>query len=81
MDISLNYKYKNAEIVIIVEDDCITTAKTYIDGKMVDSFDVETEDHKDVPFKKDNLISVQKMCKEGVDKIWAEEMATALATA
>lgn len=79
MDISLNYKYKNAEIVIIVEDDCITTAKTYIDNKMVDSFDVETEDHKDVPFKKDALIAVQKMCKEGVDKIWAEEMAVATA--
>jgi len=79
MDIILNYKYKNAEVVIIVEDDCITTAKTYIDGKMVDSFDVETEDGKDVPFKRDALISVQKMCRDGVDKMWEEETAVATA--
>lgn len=74
MDIALTYNYKNAEIIIVVEDDCITTAKTYIGGEMVDSFDVETEDGKDVPFKKDALISVQKMCKEGVDKMWAENV-------
>ena len=74
MDIALTYNYKNAEIIIVVEDDCITTAKTYIGGEMVDSFDVETEDGKDVPFKKDSLIAVQKMCKEGVDKMWAEDV-------
>lgn len=79
MDIALTYNYKNAEIIIVVEDDCITTAKTYIGGEMVDSFDVTTEDGKDVPFKKDTLISVQKMCKEGVDKMWAEDVAKATA--
>ena len=79
MDIALTYNYKNAEIIIVVEDDCITTAKTYIGGEMVDSFDVETEDGKDVPFKKDALISVQKMCKDGVDKMWDEDVAKATA--
>lgn len=74
MDINLDYTYKNASVTIIVEDDCITTAKIYIGGAMVDSFDVLTKDGKDVPFSRATINEVKKMCRDSIDSKWNEDL-------
>ena len=74
MDITLNYNYKNASISVIVEDDCITTAKTYIGGEMIDCYDIVKDDGGDVPFCKANLIKVVNDCKQDIDAMWEENV-------
>ena len=74
MDINLNYNYKNAPISVIVEDDCITTAKTYIGGELIDCYDIVKDDGSDVPFCKANLLKVVNDCRSDIDAMWEEEV-------
>lgn len=67
--------YKNAEIEIVVEDDVITTAKTYIDGKCVSCDDITTADGKDVAYSRANYEQVLAMCKADIDLRWEENFA------
>lgn len=67
MDILLDYKYKNAEIVLIVEDDIITTAKIFMDGEMVFADDTITDDGKDIILNGKNKNAVLNYCKEIID--------------
>ena len=74
MDINLNYNYKNATISVIVEDDCITTAKTYIGGELIDCYDIVKDDGSDVPFCKANLLKVVNDCRSDIDAMWEDEV-------
>ena len=65
--------YKNAEIVIVVEDDLITTSKIFIDGECVGCSEVATKTNPDgAPFTKANYDQVLATCKAEVDKMFDE---------
>lgn len=68
----LTHQYKNADIEIVVEDDVITTAKVYIDGKCVVCTDVLTDKGEDIPFNRTNLSAVYELMRTDVDKMWEE---------
>ena len=66
-------QYKNAEIVIVVEDDLITTSKIFIDGECVNCSEVATKNNPDgAPFTKANYDQVLASCKAEVDKMFEE---------
>lgn len=68
-------KWKNAEIVVYVEDDLITTTKIFIDGDCVDCLEISTEKNPDgAPFNKGNYNRIVAKCKEEVDAMFAALM-------
>ena len=76
---TMSTEYKNAEIVIVVEEDVITTANVYIDKQCVVCEDITTESGGDVEFKYENYNEVVNMMKAEVDKMWEETFALATA--
>jgi hypothetical protein len=75
----LNTPYKNAEIEVVVEDDCITTAKVFLDKVCIAADELTQEDGSDIPFNKENYTKVMGMMKSYVDKVWEESFAIATA--
>lgn len=74
MDITTNYNYKNAEIILIVEDDIITTAKVFMDGELVIADDTITDENgQELNFNKKNVDATLKYCKAIVDYELAED--------
>lgn len=70
MDSVFKKSYKNAEFEVIVEDDCITTSKIYIDGEMIQMQEYNLEDGSDVPFSKGNLGKIYDSIKADIDAEW-----------
>lgn len=76
MNDTFTSKYKNAEIVIVVEDDLITTTKIYIDGKCVGYSDISTKSNPEgAPFNRENYNTILESCKADVDKMFEELLA------
>ena len=75
----LSTNYKHAEIVVVVEEDVITTAKVFVDKECVSCEDITTDKGEDVPFNRENYDKVVDMMKADVDALW--EQAFAIATA
>ena len=74
MNIIRTYNHKNAEIVAIIEDDVITTAKVYMDGECVFADETITDgDGKELKYTQRNINSVKKFCMAIVDKELAED--------
>ena len=63
MDITFNRvpKHKGFEVELIVEDDIITTAKVYMAGKCVNTYDIYDGEDKEVPYSRENLNKVYRM--------------------
>lgn len=72
---TITRSYKNAEIVIVIEDDAITTAKAYIDGKCISCNDIEGADGSDVRYNRTNYEKVLNLMKADVDAAWEENLA------
>ncbi len=70
MDTIFKKKYKNADYEVIVEEDCITTAKIYIDGELVQMQEYSLNDGNDVPFNKKNLDKICSAVKNAIDEEW-----------
>jgi hypothetical protein len=73
LNINPSYIYKNAEVILIVEDNAITTAQIHMDGECVSSMDITTEDGKDLPFTPKNRTLILKAVFKEVDRILAED--------
>lgn len=74
MDITLDYKYKNAEITLIVEDDIITTAKVYMDGELALADDTITNAKgKELKFNAMNKDAVLNYCRRFIDQELEED--------
>ena len=63
MDITFNRvpKHKGFEMELIVEDDIITTAKVYVAGKCVNTYDIYDGADKELPYTRKNLNEVYRM--------------------
>ena len=78
MDITFTREHKGAEIIIVVEDDIITTSKIYNkNGECVEVNDITDENGNDVVFSAKNYYAVLDMAKANVDTKYAVEVATA----
>jgi hypothetical protein len=74
MDIAPIYKYRNAEIELVIEDDTITTAKIYMDGECVFVDDSLTDEKgKSLNYTKKNRTAVVKKCASFIDKELEED--------
>ena len=74
MDITLTDKFLNAEYEVIVEDDCITTSKIYIDGEMVSAQEYTLENGGDVPFNRKNIDNVYESIKAEIKQRFEKNM-------
>ena len=61
MDITFNRKHKGYAVELVVEDDIITTAKVYIAGKCVNTYDIYDREDKELPYTRKNLNEVYRM--------------------
>ena len=73
LNIAPSYIYKNAEVVLIVEDNAITTAQIHMDGECVSSMDIADENGNDILFTPKNRTAVLKIMFKEVDRLLAED--------
>ena len=73
LNINPSYIYKNAEVILIVEDNTITTAQIHMDGECVTSMDITDANGKDIPFTPKNRTIVLKSLFKEVDRLLAED--------
>ena len=55
MDINPTFKYKNAEIELVVEDDVITTSRITMDGECVNVADITDENGNEQTYEADGI--------------------------
>jgi len=72
MDAVFKRTYKNAEYELIIEEDCITTSKIYIDGELAQMQEYSLENGGDVPYSKKAVEDIYKTIKEDIDRMWEE---------
>lgn len=73
LNIAPSYIYKNAEIILIVEDNAITTAQIVMDGECVSSMDIVDNEGNDIMFTPKNRTAVLKTMFKEVDRLLAED--------
>ena len=70
---SFTYKYKNAEIELVVEDNAITTAKIYMDGECEEIVDITNPNGGEFMFTPKNRKAVCEDCAKTIDRLLAED--------
>lgn len=73
LNITPSYIYKNAEVILIVEENAITTAQIHMDGECVSSMDITDEKGEDLPFTPKNRTAILKSCFKEIDRILEED--------
>lgn len=73
LNIAPSYIYKNAEIILIVEDNAITTAQIHMDGECVSSMDIADENGCDIMFTPKNRTTILKTMFKEVDRLLEED--------
>jgi len=76
MDKNITTNYKNTEVVVIVEDDLITTAQVFVGNECINRMEIATKSNPDgVPFTEKNYDSVMKAICTNIDKALAKAVA------
>lgn len=73
LNIAPTYIYKNAEVILIVEDNAITTAQIHMDGECVSSMDITDENGNDIMFTPKNRTMVLKSMFKEIDRLLEED--------
>lgn len=73
LNIAPSYIYKNAEVILIVEDNAITTAQIHMDGECVSSMDITDENGNDIMFTPKNRTMVLKSMFKEIDRLLEED--------
>jgi hypothetical protein len=73
LNINPSYIYKNAEVILIIEDDAITTAQIHMDGECVSSMDITDENGSDLPYTPKNRNTILRSCFKEIDRLLEED--------
>ena len=77
MDITFNRKHKGYEVELVVEDDIITTARVYMAGKCVNTYDIYDGADKELPYARKYLNEVYRMVCDNLNQNPEPSAATA----
>ena len=77
MDITFNRKHKGYEVELVVEDDIITTARVYMAGKCINTYDIYDGEGKELPYIRKNLNEVYRMVCDNLNPNPEPSAATA----